>query len=74
MNLFFTVSFFFHKHIRLHFNSHKTSAPQISLFFVFFLEFYLLNKFLLFMYFYFEYQVHIKKKQHSDFFTGHYFF
>ena len=39
-----------------------------------FLEFYLLNKFLLFMYFYFEYQVHIKEKQHSDFFTGHYFF
>ena len=37
MNLFFTVSFFFSQtHPVTDFNSHKTSAPQISLFFVFF--------------------------------------
>ena len=77
MILFFTVSFFFSQ-------THPVTLQQPQDFcstdflvfcvFLFFLEFYLLNKFLLFMYFYFEYQVHIKKKQHSDFFTGHYFF
>ena len=50
LRIYFSVFllFFFHKHIWLHFNSHKTSAPQISLFFVFFVfffEFYLLINF-----------------------------
>ena len=60
LRIYFSVFllFFFHKHIWLHLNSHKTSAPQISLFFVFFiffLEFYLLINFYYLCFFYLEY-------------------